>query len=435
MLTTDSVLALAPDDASAKAARGLVSASKWPLRGADEHAVWGECQGSGSKPYQTQVDLAGPAFRCTCPSRKFPCKHGLALLLMKVSDGAAFSGGPPPAWVVEWLASRAEKAHKQEARAAAAAEAPADPEAAARREAQRWQRIESAGSDLARWLADQVGTGLGALNPASAAAWQTMAARLVDAQAPGLAQRVREAAAHIGDAPERTLARLGLLQLACEGLARRSTLPAAEQSDLRTLLGWPLDRADVQAQGTPLADRWCVLAVVQDEREPKLTERRVWLHGHASGRRALLLEHAFAGKGFEQGWVAGVDVDATLVFYPSAAPLRALCEAPAVVGVSALPNIQDEWQLMAARVAAHPFVPLHSVLWRDAVLVQAGGWQAVAGGRALPLAITDDDAMALQARHGGQPLQLAGEWDGRRYTPLTAWGAPGQPPLWQRGAA
>jgi hypothetical protein len=53
MLTTDSVLALAPDDASAKAARGLVSASKWPLRGADEHAVWGECQGSGSKPYQT----------------------------------------------------------------------------------------------------------------------------------------------------------------------------------------------------------------------------------------------------------------------------------------------------------------------------------------------------------------------------------------------
>ncbi len=435
MLTTDSVLALAPDDASAKAARGLVSASKWPLRGADEHAVWGECQGSGSKPYQTQVDLAGPAFRCTCPSRKFPCKHGLALLLMKVSDGAAFAGGPPPPWVVEWLASRAEKAQKQEARAAAATEAPADPEAAARREAQRWQRIEAAGGDLARWLADQVSAGLGALNPASASAWQTMAARLVDAQAPGLAQRVRDAAARIGDAPEHTLARLGLLQLACEGLARRGSLPAAEQADLRTLLGWPLDRADVQAHGTPLADRWCVLAVVQDEREPKLTERRVWLHGHGSGRRALLLEHAFAGKGFEQGWVAGVDVDATLVFYPSAAPLRALCEAPAVVGVAALPNSQDEWQLMAERVAANPFVPLHPVIWRDAVLVQAGGWLAVAGGRALPLAISDDDAWALQARHGGQPLQLAGEWDGRRYTPITAWGAPGQPPLWQRGAA
>jgi hypothetical protein len=90
---------------------------------------------------------------------------------------------------------------------------------------------------------------------------------------------------------------------------------------------------------------------------------------------------------------------------------------------------------MAARVAANPFVPLHPVLWRDAVLVQAGGWQAVAGGRALPLAMHDDDAWALQARHGGQPLQLAGEWDGRRFAPLTAWGVPGLPPLWQRGAA
>jgi hypothetical protein len=435
MLTTDSVLALAPDDASARAARGLVSASKWPLRGADEAAVWGECQGSGSKPYQTQVDLAGPAFRCSCPSRKFPCKHGLALLLMKVSDGAAFSGGPPPAWVTEWLASRAEKAQKQEARAGATTEAPADPDAAARREAQRWQRIEAAGTDLARWLADQLSQGLGALNPAAVAAWQTTAARLVDAQAPGLAQRVREAAAHIGAAPEHTLARLGLLQLACEGLARRQALPSAEQADLRTLLGWPLDRADVLAHGTRQADRWCVLAVAQDEREPKLTERRVWLHGHTSGRRALLLEHAFAGKGFEQGWVAGVDVDATLVFYPSAAPLRALCEAAVVVGVTSLPCLQDEWQLMAARVAANPFVPLHPMLWRDAVLVQAGGWQAVAGGRALPLAMHDDDAWALQARHGGQPLQLAGEWDGRRFAPLTAWGVPGLPPLWQRGAA
>ncbi len=438
MLTTDSVLALAPDEASAKAARGLVAPSKWPLRGADERAVWGECQGSGSKPYQTQVDLAGPAFRCSCPSRKFPCKHGLALLLMKVADGGAFTGGPPPAWVSEWLATRAEKAQKQEARAAAATaqpDTPADPEAAARREAQRWQRIEGAGADLARWLADQLQQGLGALNPAAVAAWATMAARLVDAQAPGLAQRVREAAARIGEAPEHTLARLGLLQLACEGLARRSSLPPAEQADLRTLLGWPLDRADVLARGTSVTDRWCVLAVAQDEREPKLTERRVWLHGHTSGRRALLLEHAYAGKGFEQGWVAGVDVEATLAFYPSAAPLRALCEAPPVpVGVATLPAPEDEWQRLAERVAANPFVPLHPVLWRDAVLVQAGGWQAIAGGRAFPLALNDDEAWALQARSGGQPLQLAGEWDGRRGALLTAWATPGTPPLWQRGA-
>ncbi|MCE2658609.1 MAG: SWIM zinc finger family protein [Rubrivivax sp.] len=435
MLTTDTVLALAPDDASAKAARGLVSPAKWPLRGADAAAVWGECQGSGSKPYQTQVDLSGPAFRCTCPSRKFPCKHGLALLLMKVQGGAAFGSGPPPAWVAEWLASRTEKAQKQEARAAAKAEAPVDPAAADAREAQRWRRIDAAAQDLSRWLADQLGAGLAACDARSVAAWQTMAARLVDGQAPGLAHRVRDAADRIADAPERTLARLAMLQLACDGLAHRSTLPEAEQADLRTLVGWPLDRADALARGTPVGDRWSVLAVALDEREPKLTERRVWLHGQASGRRALVLDHSFAGKGFEQAWVPGVDIDASLVFYPSAAPLRALCDTPAVVGITALPRAEYEWQRIAHRVAANPFVPLHPVLWRDAVLVHRQGWQAVAHGRALPLAIQPADAWALQARVGGHPLQLAGEWDGARFTPLTAWAADGAPPIWQRGAA
>jgi hypothetical protein len=435
MLTTEAVLALAPDDASVKSARGLVSPAKWPLRGADGSAVWGECQGSGSKPYQTQVDLTGPAFRCTCPSRKFPCKHGLALLLMRVQDGAAFSGGPPPGWVTEWLASRAEKAEKQEARAAARPETRVDPDASEKREAQRWQRIEAAGEDLMRWLADQLAQGLGSLDAAAVATWRTMAARLVDAQAPGLARLVREAADGAGDAPERTLARLAMLQLACDGLTRRSSLPALEQADLRTLIGWPLDRADVSAQGTPVPDIWCVLAVALDEREPKLTERRVWLHGQRSGRRALLLDHAFAGKGFEQGWVPGIAFEGTLVFYPSAAPLRALCDAPRIAGVGSLPSAEGEWQRVAERVAANPFVPLHPILWRDAVMVHADHWLAVSAGRALPLAIDSADAWALQARGGGRPLHLAGEWDGRRFTPLTAWTGDGLPPVWQRGVS
>ncbi len=40
----------------------------------------GLCAGSGKDPYQTVVDL-GPRYQCSCPSRKFPCKHALALLL------------------------------------------------------------------------------------------------------------------------------------------------------------------------------------------------------------------------------------------------------------------------------------------------------------------------------------------------------------------
>ena len=326
MLSTESVLALAPDDASAKAARGLVAPAKWPMLGADEAAVWGECQGSGSKPYQAQVDLSGPSFRCSCPSRKFPCKHGLALMLLRVQDAGRFVA-PRPAWVDEWLASRVEKAQKKEVREAQKAAAPPpDPLTVAKREAQRWGRMEAAAQDLERWLADQLARGLGGIE--NTQDWQTMAARMVDAQAPGLGQRLLDVAEIIRqghDWPERCLHRLGLLQLACEGLQRRASLPAALQADLRTVAGWPLDKDDVAAHADVMEDRWTVLGVMHDERDAKLIERRVWLHGQRSGERLWLLDHSFGGRGFEQAWLSGTSVDASLHRFPGAARLRALC--------------------------------------------------------------------------------------------------------------
>jgi hypothetical protein len=132
-LTIEAVLALAPDDASAKAARGLLAPAKWPLLGHNDVAVWGECQGSGAKPYQTQVDLNGPAFRCSCPSRKFPCKHGLALLMMRAQSLASFTTAPSPAWVAEWLTTRGAKAQQKEERQQEKAAVPVDPLAAAKR--------------------------------------------------------------------------------------------------------------------------------------------------------------------------------------------------------------------------------------------------------------------------------------------------------------
>jgi hypothetical protein len=80
--TAEQILKLAPDAVSAKAAQGLLAPKKWTSLGANESVLWGACQGSGANPYQTQIDLAEPAFKCSCPSRKFPCKHGLALFLL-----------------------------------------------------------------------------------------------------------------------------------------------------------------------------------------------------------------------------------------------------------------------------------------------------------------------------------------------------------------
>lgn len=444
--SAESVLALAPDAASAKAANGLVKPGQWPLLGASDAAVWGECQGSSR--YQTQVDLAGPSFRCSCPSRKFPCKHGLALLLQWAKNPAQFQPGTPPAWVSEWLAARTassqKKEEKQQQKAAdKAARQAADPDAetTARKTAdKRWARIDKGVAELQQWLQDQIAQGLGHLTPASQGAWEAMAARLVDAQAPGLAARLRYAAEALLDGPQwpdHVLRRLGMLQLACNAVQRRAALDAGASADLRALLGWPLDKDTLLAQSLPVTDTWWVLGAIQEERDNRLLERRVWLQGLHTGQRAFLLDHTVAGRVFDSSWVALSTVEATLVFYPSAAPLRALVVRSQA---STLPGQQpalpagtaplDEWRGVAQRVAANPWSHLHPLLCCDATLHCDGEktqsrFHLQWGDMVLPLQLHLADGWALLALSGGQPLAVQGEWDGAHLRPLSAVGPEG----------
>jgi hypothetical protein len=441
-LTMEAVLALAPDAASAKAARGLLGPARWPLLGANDDAAWGECQGSGAKPYQTQVAFSGPAFRCSCPSRKFPCKHGLALLMLRAQNSALFVSVGTPPWVAEWLASRSERVEKTEERQVESPARVFDPRPAAQREEQRWQRMSAAAQDLQRWLADQLARGLGSVSDEVLKSWLTTSARMVDAQVPGLGARVREAAAGINqgaDWPERTLHRLGLLQLLCDSLQRRDRLNPGVLADLRAAVGWPHDQAAVLAEGERVADRWTVLGAVVEERDNNLSERRVWLSGEHSERRAWLLDHAFGGRGFGRVWLTGSSFAATLVFFPGASALRALVAEPTVaLGPPMWPRttVEVEWTSVAGRVAACPWTNLHPFVLADAVPVRSGDRTlAVADGRALALLLDDADAWTLLATTGGRPCQLMGEWDGFALRPLTAWLSDATLPLWRRSAA
>ena len=103
-ITPDQVLAFAPDSASAAAARKLAMTRHWRNPGRSETAIWGECQGSAL--YQVAIDLAGPAWKCSCPSRKIPCKHALGLMLLAASAPQAVPVSDPPPWTAEWLGNR-----------------------------------------------------------------------------------------------------------------------------------------------------------------------------------------------------------------------------------------------------------------------------------------------------------------------------------------
>lgn len=115
----DQVLALAPDAPSRKAAQGVSAPGRWSSNGTTGLVVFGECRGSGSRPYLACVDLTEPAYRCSCPSRKFPCKHALGLLLLWSADGVPELAAAPQ-WVTEWMEGRAARAAKSTARLEAA---------------------------------------------------------------------------------------------------------------------------------------------------------------------------------------------------------------------------------------------------------------------------------------------------------------------------
>lgn len=432
-LTADAVAALAPDAASLKAARGLLALKGWGNLGIDAEAAWGECQGSGAKPYQTQVDLrsATPAFKCSCPSRKFPCKHGLALMLLTLQSPAAFTA-TRPAWVAEWLDSRKERAQQKEVKQAAAVQAAADPAAREARLAQRWTKAARAWPELKRWLGDQVERGLGTLEASARPQWETMAARMVDAQCPGLGVRLRAAAEQLGAgaaAPLKLLRELGQLQLIGEALERREWLSDAQQADLMVQLGWPTPREDVLALGERLRDVWTVLGQIEEERDGRLRERRVWLAGAHRGRMALLIDHAHGDRPFETLYVTGTGFEAELIYYPGSAPMRALPAGDATPAAATVPGdtLSAAWTALAARLALRPYSALQPLALAGVrVSVAAEGGESpptclVANERVLPHRLGRIPQERLLAYGGGHPLRLFGEWDGDQLLPLAAW--------------
>jgi hypothetical protein len=415
------VLALAPDASSLRAAQSLASSGSWPLTGAgDGDAVWGECRGSAAAPYRTAVDLSGPAYRCSCPSRKFPCKHALALLLMW-SDGAVAAHAAAPDWAATWFASRAAKASDTMDQ-----KPPADPVAALHRAQQREARVAAGLAELDRWLCDQVRQGLAASQRSGYRHWDEIAARMVDAQASGLAERLRALAAvpHSGPGWEgRLLAEYALLRLLATAYRGQHRLSPELRDTIRSRIGFTVRQAEVLATAAPVRDYWHVLAR-RDLDQDRIRTRRVWLRGARTGRFALVLSFAAVGESLDNSLALGSQTDADLAFYPGAFPLRALVATRYDTVKASAPSGAAIGGLLAQYAAALGQDP-----WLDT-------WPAlltVTPARAPLPCVSDaaDDALPLHpgaggcwplfALSGGRPVTVAGEWTPRGLWPLTVW--------------
>ncbi|MEW2558114.1 SWIM zinc finger family protein [Streptomyces griseorubiginosus] len=432
--TADQVLALAPDAASRKAGSKLGAAGPWSEAGSSEEGtVWGLCKGSGSKPYQTVIDLAdaaGPAYKCSCPSRKFPCKHALGLLLLWAGGEGAVPPGPAPDWAGQWIEGRRQRAQeKRTAEPAGSAAGAGDPEGARRRAERRAVRITAGATELEQRLADLLRGGLAGAEQAGYGLWEETAARMVDAQAPGLASRVRELGAIPSSGPGwpvRLLEECALIHLLDQGWLRRERLPDGLASTVRSRIGLP-----ASADGPPLRDRWLVLAQY-DTADARLTTRRIWLHGTDSGRTALLLSYGAGGRAPELALPVGLELEAEVSAYPGKGQLRAALGeqfAPPAPSATRPPGVSTD------QAAARYGEALRDDPWLDSVPVtldrvipapDGDSWQLADadGDSALPLTLTARSRPGLWrlvALSGGAPVKVFGKCGHQGFTPLTAW--------------
>jgi hypothetical protein len=173
----------APNAGAIKNARGVVLKRKLVglFRSADGTLLFGECKGSGAENYRPSADFADPAkpvFRCTCPSRQFPCKHSLALLYAH-AQGAKFVEKEVPSDISDKRAKVQQRAEKKKVDA----EKPRQVNTSALKKKIEAQ-IEGIGL-LEALITDLVRSGLGTLNAKSARQIDEQARQLGNAYLPG----------------------------------------------------------------------------------------------------------------------------------------------------------------------------------------------------------------------------------------------------------
>ncbi|HUS44026.1 MAG TPA: SWIM zinc finger family protein [Ilumatobacteraceae bacterium] len=446
MWSVEQVEAIAPTPAALSAARPLTTLTKWGGLGADDRAVWGSCRGSGAEPYDTMVDHVGVGFRCTCPSRRHPCKHVLAMLLLWVSGDVPDTTAPPQ--VASWVEAREASAGRRgpdttfppSARdTAASASAPTsdaisdalpegerEPPPEPDRDRARDERIERmfAGlTELDRWLDDRMRTGLADPALAKYATWDELAARLVDAQAGSLANRIRRLAGLVGASPDwhsDVLAELGLLHLLAQAGRRLGSLPGPLADAVATTVGWQVRQADVLC-GVPDTDTW-VVAARSDTREDRIEVRRHWLRGSTSGRWALVLSFAAYRQSLDTSLIVGTAVEADLHRYPGPA-LRALvgtrhgdpiepARPPAVDVVAACDEV-------GVLLAAEPWLDRIPFTATAAVAVDGTRFALTDSGGSLPLIAGGRPLATLLAVAGGGTVDVSCEWTPHGVVPLT----------------
>lgn len=434
----EQVLALAPRPSSVAAAQPLAIPGRWASTGCDSRAVWGRCTGSSAEPYECAVDHVDVAFRCSCPSRVLPCKHSLAILLLWARGQVA--AGEPPAFAAAWIAKRlatadearsvhppapppADRSGETGAAAGALATTPPPPDPGKARD-ERIARMAAGLAELDRWLDDRLRTGLADPSLARYTTWDGLAARLVDAQVGGLANRVRRLAGLVGAHPDwhsQVLAELGVLHLLATSGRHLGTLPPDLADSVAATIGWQVRQADVLA-GVPYTDHWSVMGR-SDTREDRIEVRRIWLRGINTGAWAMVLSFAAYRQNLDATLTVGTQVHGDVFRYPGAVALRVLLgprhDDPQPAPIPSGSSVAEACAEVGRAIAAEPWLERYPVCVVAAPTRVAGRWLLTDPTGSLPLIDGAIDIGTLLACSAGRAVTVTAEWTSAGLAPLT----------------
>lgn len=467
--THDQVLMLAPDRAAASAALPLAVPASWSAAGCDDTAVWGSYIATAAEPYNVAVDLSddagGPAYRCNCPSRKIPCKHALALLLLH-ANGAVVPARRLP-FAAEWLQRRAARTREvppggddpqtldAQTREAASlvpthdggasstagagalgggARSPQDPLGGAvdpqrqKRQFERAERMRAGLQELDRWLADRIRVGLAASELGDLETWDRLAARLVDAQCGALANRIKRVATRVGQHPrwhEDVLEEMAMLHVLAVGAQHTSALAPGLADGVHAATGLTVAKDDVLA-GVPTTATWIVSGESRT-REDRITVQRTWLatSGSAPVTWAMLLAFGAFGNEVTSEYRVGHAFDADVHWYPGGINLRAIVgrttseSAPHHSGPAAT-SIADALQAAGWALADEPWLERYPVcIAAVPAPIGNGRWVLADDSGSVPVTAGFTRMAEVVAVSGGYPVRIVGEWSTDGVEPLT----------------
>ena len=307
-----------------------------------------------------------------------------------------------------------------------AAEAPAGLAPLDRLTARR-ERVDAGLDELDRWLRDQVAGGLAGMERAGYRYFDEIAARMVDAQAPGIARMLRALPASlVGDRwPARMLERLAAIHLLSRAHRQLDTLPADLAATVRSRVGYSVRKVDVLASAG-VVDDWVALGAV-DTVEYRLETRRVWLYGARTRRWASWLTFAPPGQRFETTVRPGQVLTGSLHWYPGSGQHRVLIaehsysSRPPVL--PAAESMERTRRRFAELLAADPWASRLPTVLRCAAAPpdEAGASWTVQepGGSRRRVVGLGGEPWPLLARTASGPAPVFGEWTTDGFQPIS----------------